>query len=77
MKRFLVAFKADVIRKELNPVFTVMVTDETETASALRLGNHLRFLWAERAGGVVLAKLVPPQPPFNFLPSAVPAEKKS
>ena len=73
MKTFLVAYSKNYDARQLDVAFTVMVTDEVRTVTALKiLRQNSSLLWAERKSGIIRAKLIAPQPPFHFLPSAVP-----
>jgi hypothetical protein len=72
MKTYLIAYRKNYEMRQLDVAFTVMVHDELVTVTALKmLRNGSPLLWAQRKSGFIRAKLIAPQPPFHFLPSAV------
>lgn len=73
MKPFLVAYYPNHDTRTQECAFTVMVTDEEKTVTALKLLalSNPRLRWAQRDGGMIISKQVKPQPPYDFLPSAL------
>jgi hypothetical protein len=73
MKTFLAAYAADRDAQQWNIAFSVMVTDEAKTITALRALAYAQpsLRWTQRDGGLLGSKQVAPKSPFNFLRSAV------
>ncbi len=69
MKRYFAAYESVATEQFL--VFTVVVRDDLAARRALLAmrGACPSLRWAEKPG--FLEKEIPPQPPFEFLPSAV------